>query len=393
MGTITDSEVKEVSKFIEENTVEEDKKVAQFPSNNNITETENNSMEPVTEEVNASINVNTGAIDVLLQDNEDSDLKLDDEIIRLLTMEEDDIYKVPESVTDINVTDQELEEAARATGINEEDIVNLLPLLKKYMDGEDLNWYNELPLNIRKKVDISCLEVNNTSKDAKKLFAAELLDTIIRDCRFDKVVIDFQKAVEKAYDLSPLMEMAIGEQKTLFEEKIEDVITKSKEKIEGADNKEAVEKIENSIKVLEGIRESYRQSYTLEAFIEELKTGKLKVKDFDIRKLDRFVNNFNFFYNKKNNPFIISDIRMAIPVLRRRFVDTFTEKEITTMIIAFIKHCKNRNAFDVIDHTYMSYFISNIICLDGITTNQGQEAFSTLLINNLEEAIKAANNK
>lgn len=391
MGTITDSEVKEVSKLIEENTVEEDKKVVQFPSNNGILENESNDLEPETKQVKASINVNTGAIDTLLNDD-DSELQIDPELMKLLTMEDDDVYKVPENVSDIKVSDDELKKSAESLGFGEEDIIAIMPLLKKYMDGEDLNWYNELPANIRKQIDKSCLEVNNTSREAKKLFASELISNIITDCRFDKVVIDFQEAINKVYDLSPVMEMAIGEQKTLFEKKIDEVIAKSEDKIKNATDEEAIEKINKSVETLKGIKESYRQSYTLENFIEEIKSGKIRVKDFDIRKFDRYVNDFNFFYNKKNNPFVISNIKMTVPVLCRKFVDTFTEKEVITMIISFIKHCKNKNGFDVVDHTYMSYFISNIICLDGITSNQGQEAFSTLLTNNLEAAIKAANN-
>ena len=135
MGTITDNEVKEVSKLIEENTVEEDKKVVQFPSNNGVLENESNDLEPETKQVKASINVNTGAIDTLLNDD-DSELQIDPELMKLLTMEDDDVYKVPENVSDIKVSDDELKKSAESLGFGEEDIIAIMPLLKKYMDAQ-----------------------------------------------------------------------------------------------------------------------------------------------------------------------------------------------------------------------------------------------------------------
>ena len=51
----------------------------------------------------------------------------------------------------------------------------------------------------------------------------------------------------------------------------------------------------------------------------------------------------------------------------------------------------NYNGHDVVDHTFMSYFISNILQLDFVTTTAEQGEFINILSNNLEEALKAIN--
>ena len=82
------------------------------------------------------------------------------------------------------------------------------------------------------------MEVNNTSMEAKNLFASEILDTIVRDTRMDKIVIDVQKSVSEAFNISPLMEMIVETQKTAFETELDkkiDILTK---KAEESDNEE-----------------------------------------------------------------------------------------------------------------------------------------------------------
>ena len=82
----------------------------------------------------------------------------------------------------------------------------------------------------------------------------------------------------------------------------------------------------------------------------------------------------------------------CLPVLIRKLGDKYTPDQLTAAIIAFIKYSQNKSSKDVIDHTYMSYFVSNIINLDIISTKTEQEAFSSILIDNIEKVVRAINN-
>ena len=51
----------------------------------------------------------------------------------------------------------------------------------------------------------------------------------------------------------------------------------------------------------------------------------------------------------------------------------------------------NMSAKDPIDHTFMSYVISNIVSLDEVATTEGESAFIDTLTSNINRAIKLLN--
>jgi hypothetical protein len=75
-----------------------------------------------------------------------------------------------------------------------------------------------------------------------------------------------------------------------------------------------------------------------------------------------------------------------------RLFPEYTAEQCVAFIIGFFKFTKNMKANDVVDHTYMSFFISNILNLDLIPHTVAENDFINILSNNIKRAICAINN-
>jgi hypothetical protein len=370
---LPEDEIKKVREVLSEVRSDDAKLLQSLPSNQGKLENEGNTGEDIIKKATVYINPNTGEKSV---SEEDIDTKLS----KLLDIDIEDLYKLPESASDIPYDTELIKNNATNYGLTDADVAALLPIIDKYRSGEKLNWYNVLPDKIKDMINKECLAVNNISVAAKKLFAEELIKGIIRDAGIDRVIIDFQQAVNKAFDISGIMKMTLDYQSTIFEKKYLEII----EKLEKSGNTEKAE-------LLRKVCAAYKQSYTYEDFIKAVKSGKIKVKDFDRKKYKRFISEFNYKY-EKDTPFIIEDISKMAPILLRKFSAQFTVEQIINFVIAFCKYTGNMDAKYVVDHTFMSYAIINIINIELITKDQEETAFTNILLNNIESAIKIVNN-
>ena len=120
--TMTESDVEKVMEVINSLDTEEDKLLASLPSNNNVLESDQ-STEPVTETATVSVDTCTGANNVMNkreeeeQDIPDTELEIDAELQKMLSLDVDDVYKVPESLSEIEIDDSMLMKSAEDNGI------------------------------------------------------------------------------------------------------------------------------------------------------------------------------------------------------------------------------------------------------------------------------------
>ena len=372
---LTEEEVEELGEFLEENKSEDAKFIESLPSNNGILETTDNELDDIITEQKVSINSNDGSYMSL--DNE-----VDKQLAKMLDINIEDFYDMPKSAADIPYDEELIKANALNYGVKDADMIILLPLINDYRAGKKINYYNSLPVKIKNMINKQCAMSNNNTVWAKKLFAEELIQGLIRDAGIDKITIDLQEVTKKAFGegISGIMKMTLDYQKTILE-------TKFLENINRLYAEGKPEKAEH----LKKVTESYRQSYTFENFTSTAKCGKLRVKDFDLKKYGRYISEFNYKY-ETDTPFIINDISGIAPVLARKFDGIYSVQQIMIFIIAFCKFCQNMDAKDVIDHTFMSYAIINIASLDLVINDQEENAFINTLSANIDAAIKAANN-
>jgi len=373
VNKLTKEDIALLQKTMKSAQSEDAKFIEALPSNNGVLEAVDNTMEDITEDAIVNIDPNTGTMITSFQSS------VDDKLAAMLDINIEELYKLPETASEIPYDVDLIKSNAGNYGLKDADIAALLPIIDKFRAGEDLNWYNLMPEAIKVMITKECIEVNNHSMSAKKLFASELISGLIRDAGIDKIAIDLQEITNNAFDISGIMNMTLDYQKTVLETKFQELYS----------NLEAEGKFEKA-KTIQDVSNAYKQSYTYENFITAVKTGKLKVKQFDIDKYKRYVSEFNYKY-EKDTPFVINDISGIAPVLRRK-LPQFEVHQIIKFIIAFCKYCNNLDSKSVVDHTYMSYTIINIMNLDLIVSNQEENAFTNTILANLNTAIEAVNN-
>lgn len=386
-NVLSAEEVKEISEVLAEETNEDIELVQSLPSNGG-DNVEEELPTPEIMEGFATVNPVTGAY--RLDERSEEEKALDEEMAKMLDVQVENLYDIPDSIFDIPYNEELIKKNINEHGISDVEVVSeLLPVIEKYRKQEKADYYSLLPEKIKEMINQQCMITGVPMQDlkaARKMFSEEFLRAIIADAGFDKVVIDMQKEMQKAYDLKPLMSMLMETQKTQFEDNID-------KRIEFFENSEVKPELEDKkaeqIANLKAVKEAYRQSYTLDNFVQAIIDHKIKVKKFDIEKYQRHIKEFNFKY-EGDTPFIIRDIRDCIPVLQRRF-SRYPEEYIIRFIVSFIKFTMNMSAKDPIDHTFMSYVISNIISLDEVATTPGESAFIDTLTYHIDRAIRFAN--
>lgn len=370
--TLTEAEVIKLKDFTNSVKSDDAKFLESLPSNNGIDEATDNEMEDIVKQTMVEIDPNSGSMRLTGHDD------INEEMNRLMDIDIEDLYNLPKSSADIPYDPELVIANAGGYGLVGSDIEKILPLIDRYRNGEKCNWFEEMPKTIKDIINQQCASVNNYERSTRKMFAEELIRGLIRDAGIDRLTIDLQQATEEAFDMSGIMKMTLDYQSTLLETKFTDMAEKLEEN----------EEFEKA-KTIRAVSEKYKESYTYEGFIDAANRGRLRVKPFDITKYNRYVSEFNFKY-KKDTPFVINDISMIVPILKRKFKQ-YSQGHLVSFVIAICKYCGNMDAKDVKDHTYMSYLIINILNLDLITKGQEEHAFTNTLLENIETAIKAVN--
>ena len=282
---------------------------------------------------------------------------------------------------------------------NLNDINILNNIIKRKINGEKIS-YDELP-NFLKE---SALDIVRRSSDdgpalaflgnktrlnyAANLLIGELaeewkkknayidLDTMLAG--FDKELQKFQTDTSK--ELGNIL-MSFDEER---KKEIDAAIARCK--AEG--KSEAIEKLEKIKNIID-------EAYNLTDFSEFCKH--VKIKKFDLEKPKKIFLSFNAKYLKHNNN--INDIQYCPIVLDRHIIGD--EKSNMKLCLAFCKYCMNYSPDNIEEHSFMYYFIKNIILLDRInpkglsydSLDEKSKNFYDGFLNNLKKCILNLNNR
>ena len=392
-NNLTENNIEDIKEVIKEATNTEDNKfIDSLPSNNGQEESDQ-SLDPVTKQVAVDIDPVTGVYSQIAEE-----LGISEEGAKLLDLKPEDFLDIPESINDVEINidilkknileDKNLNIKPEETELIDE-VLKLVVDYKKSpkMIKDNTNWYERLPKKLQEQVNIACSQVNNNKMSTKNTFAEYFISEIISSSGIDQIAYDMQESLNDAFNINGIMGYIITECKTEFEKGIDNMIEKFKNMPEDKIDEETRE---SKINLLNRISEAYRQSYTLEGFLSAIKAGKCNVKKKDIDRYARHVRTWLSKY-EGDTPFVIQDPTRVPPILYRMFHKKYSAEQCVAVIIAFFKYTMNYNGHDVVDHTFMSYFISNILQLDFVTTTAEQGKFINILSNNLEEALKAIN--
>lgn len=229
---------------------------------------------------------------------------------------------------------------------NKEDLGNLFDLLPKTFQMSLLTRMRDM------QIPVSKLE------SYKQKFAKNFFDSTCADYELEHLNLDFEAAMAQLEQSRKEMSNRIGKEfgaayvssLNSYKTSMIDLAKKSRD----AGEEEKAEDYER-------IASAFDEVYNLNHLEEFAKT--VKIKKYEIENPDRVFTTFNSKYY--NNKIQINDIRACPKILYHHFKH-WSKKLALAVCEVFCKECLNYNPTDAYYHTYMYYFIRNIIAMDVI---------------------------
>lgn len=363
---LTDSQIEELVDTLKESVSEDVKNLREI---NNRTYPVNtiNKPELMEGEVLMEINAKTG---------ENKIIGSASEVLSNNTVTVDNIIDgTDEELLDSVTIKEETYSKLNELGMSEEDAIILTKLITRRLNKEKFSIYKELPNSIKNMVRSMCGSNNINQLQA---CSEMVLDQFISELKIEQEFIDFQKTLKKEMDIPNLVDM-YGE---YLKESMEVKLIEKANQIQETDPEKA--------KILLEISAAYSDSYTfarqLKAFANNDK--ECRRLDKEVKKYNRYCTEFNYKY--KDTKFKINDIKLMEPTLRRVFEDSVYNSYIKEFIILFCRICRNLDANNVVEHSFMYYTIKNILSLDYLDIHS--DMYSTIK-NNIEIVLKIIEDK
>ena len=270
-------------------------------------------------------------------------------------------YKDFENLDKKTLLKKVLEYTAKSDNSNESKLADLMI---RRMNGENFNPYDEFTEEMKREVDsvvaktASLASQSRTNSNPQAIVSRMFLDQMIAEFKnsivgetmdLDTMLSGFDKELEKSAN-----EMAgeVGRMMLSLDEQRKAEIDAAIKRCEEQGKDEAKAKLIKMKGVID-------ESFTLDKFAEACKD--IKIKRGDLKKPDRVFDSFNFKYEKhKNNINNIKDCKFFLS----RHLPNYTNTHKLMLCLAFCKYCINFDPNDIEQHTFMYYFIRNIIAID-----------------------------
>lgn len=333
---LTDSQVEEISNYLEENVTENTKKLREV----NNSPFPYNTLDKRLESGNALVEVNpsTGETQIIKPVGENKS----ETVSNIINGKE------------TKLSDKEIEaettKALSQIGIENKDIQKFIEIMNRVQNNEKFNIYKELPDKMKQLVmsmyqNHDMIGLNKTAKI--------LVEQFINQLNQDKEFVELQNAISKELNIPGLMDIYSDHLKDTMETQLLDKAKIYRER-----------GMNNQAEALEKIAESFNDSYTFRSIIKALDQKHPCTKKLDkyIKKYIRECDNFNFKYSKSKMK--IKDVNMVGQVLRRHLDESITDDEIKKFVVLFTRFCMNLSPDVIAEHAFMYYTIINILSLD-----------------------------
>ena len=251
-----------------------------------------------------------------------------------------------------------VEELAPNSAISAQALRDLLDVVNRKLNGETFNIYKEAPEEFKNLVDSYISESKgqipiynaNMLNAARKKVSLSLIEEFIHNIKMDRAKTDFAKELENIYNNTNSL---------VTEEGVEYIDDRNKAYREAANSIEDSGKRERLNAILDRIDEA-RNLTELKEFAKTCKIKKIEVE----KPKNKVYNNFLSKYKDSVNN--IYDIAIAETVLTRCLASYgVTKNDVIKLLICFCKQCKNYSVDNVLEHSYMYYFLYYCVMLDG----------------------------
>ena len=275
-------------------------------------------------------------------------------------------------------------------GESDQDI--LVGILTRRMVGEKFNIYDAMTDTLKQQIDSLYMSVASKAPKGsitKNQIATECIDELINDFKkstqsqvdLDTVLSGFDDELKKMTDD---LSSELGGMMMSFDDERKAEIDAAIKRCEEEGNKAGIAKLTE-------MRDTVDEAFHLTKFIEFCKN--CKVKNIEAKEPEKRV--FDYFNSKYvKHKYSINDIRSCPIILDRHLID-YNHQQNTLICIAFCKYCQDMSPDNMGEHTFMYYFIRNIIAIDklnpkGLTYDSMDERsknFYDTFVNALKQAM------
>ena len=276
--------------------------------------------------------------------------------------------------------------------ISDVEIASLITVVRDYQSGSISTGeaFERLPESIKLNFNSEAVKAGvpkNEIKAYRNMFVKEMLGDIIMDAENDQLTVNLDKQLADIY-------REYGDNiSVLYQSNLYDKIISLDKKIEDINNSEDDEEEKTrKTDLLKRIIHSLHQSYQLDDFYAF--ASHTKIKPFELEKPKKLYDDFKAKYN--NSKYLIQDIENIIPVLQNHV--GFDEVTANKFAILFCKYTRNMKSYNLDEHSFMYYLISNIITInvkggpiDG--ENTPESYFMNVLINNIQKFMECYNKR
>lgn len=245
--------------------------------------------------------------------------------------------------------------------INElKNLAKIFELVQHYQDGDDMDYYAELPDDVKEYVQSIKLGFQAHNKS--------MSDEEVTKIFLSGIAGEYKKHIKKNSKSDDLDASRI--QKEIANEVGNFISVLDKEKKEKLDiGIKHCEDTGNLVgtEKLRKMKDNLGKALNLDEFAEFCLH--CDIKNFVLATPSRIYNVFKRKYEHSNNAnTVINDIAMCPDILDKH-LPQFTHKDHVKLCIAFCTYCRNMNPDNMDEHVFMYHFIRNIILLDQINPN------------------------
>lgn len=266
-------------------------------------------------------------------------------------------------------------------------------LMANRIAGNNIDYYSSMPKFMQNTVSQIMANANTVGVPSNRILHKNQVAKML----IDEYVEEYKKSSQKTVDLDTLfsgftkdaaniaddMATQIGDLMLSFDDERKDQINNAIVVAKNNGN-------DAMVKNLEAIRDNIDKAFNLDEFKEFCKH--CKIKTIEMKKPNRVYD--SFIHKYETNDVIINDIRTCPDVIIRHLTE-FTKDQAMMICLAYCKYCCNMNPDNMAEHTFMYYFIRNIIAIDRInprgrayhSINAKDKIFYDTFVANLRECM------
>ena len=245
-----------------------------------------------------------------------------------------------------------------------DDVTKIAWLMANKISDNNIDYYSNMPEFMQQAVSQIMINTNTSGIPKNRiLHKNQVAKMLIND-----YVEEYKKSAAKTVDLDTLFSGFTKDANDIantMSHEIADLMLsfddERKAQIDAAINKARESNNTKQVEMLTLIKDNIDNAFNLTEFKEFCKH--CKIKNIEMKKPNRVYD--SFIHKYETNDAVINDIRTCPDIIIRHLTE-YTRNQAMMICLAYCKYCANMSPDNMVEHTFMYYFIRNIIAIDRI---------------------------